>query len=157
MLSRIKNFETFIGEQRSDKIYYHGSNNEFTVFDLHSNKAYREFGIPVWFFTEDKEYAKTYGKYLYSVKLNVSNTFVTLNKKHYKMFLEYLKFENKTPSQIDEILDEQFFKGLPYWTCEDAYYAAVNNGFDSILIQEELEKEIMSIGVFNKADISIIH
>jgi hypothetical protein len=67
-----------------------------------------------------------------------------------------LKNDGKSSKEIDKILDEQFFKEIPYWTCEDAYYCAISNGFDSILIAEELDKDVESIGVFNKDNIQII-
>jgi hypothetical protein len=139
-----------------NEIYYHGSNNKFDEFGLNNNKAHREFDIPVWYFTKDLNYAKTYGKYIYSAKLNIRNTFNTEIDNHYDLFIEYLKEERKSDDEIEEILDVDFYKGLPYWTCQDAYYAAISNGFDSILIQEVLEGEILSIGVFNLNDIQII-
>lgn len=143
-------------ENYSDDVWYHGSNNQFDVFDLTSNKTYQEIDLPVWFFTKDLDYARTYGKYIYTVKLDIHNTFDTSNKDHFDLFIRYLQEEGKSKSEIDEILDEQFYKGLPYWTCEDAYYCAVSNGFDSILIAEELEREIESIGVFNRNSITIL-
>lgn len=143
-------------ENYSDDVWYHGSNNQFGVFDLTGNKTYREIDLPVWFFTKDLDYARTYGKYVYTVKLDIHNTFDTSNKDHFDLFIHYLQEEGKSKSEIDEILDEQFYKGLPYWTCEDAYYCAVSNGFDSILIAEELEREIESIGVFNRNSITIL-
>ena len=143
-------------ENYSDDVWYHGSNNQFDVFDLTSNKTYQEIDLPVWFFTKDLDYARTYGKYIYTVKLDIHNTFDTSNKDHFDLFIRYLQEEGKSKSEIDEILDEQFYKGLPYWTCEDAYYCAVSNGFDSILIAEELEREIESIGVFNRNYITIL-
>lgn len=143
-------------ENYSDDVWYHGSHNKFDVFDLTNNKTYREIDLPVWFFTKDLDYAKTYGKYVYTVKLDIHNTFDTSLKEHFDLFIEYLHREGKSESEIDEILDEQFHKGLPYWTCEDAYYCAVSNGFDSILIAEELEREIESIGIFNRDSITII-
>lgn len=146
----------YLIENYSNDIWYHGSNNKFNMFDLVNNKTYREIDLPVWFFTKDLDYAKTYGKYIYKVKLNIHNTFDTSNKKHFDLFIDYLKNDGKSIGEIDEILDEQFYNELPYWTCEDAYYCAVSNGFDSILIAEELEKDVESIGVFNKETINII-
>lgn len=55
-------------------IWFHGSNNKFDIFDLINNKTYKEIDLPVWFFTKDLNYAKTYGKYIYEVKLNIYNT-----------------------------------------------------------------------------------
>jgi len=137
----------------NDTLFYHGSNEKFLNFDIINNKTYKEFDIPVWFFTEDKEYAKSYGKFLYVVKLHNKKLFDTSNSKDFALFKNQVEeFEH----DLDEILDEQFFNGLPYWTCEDAYYAAISNGYDSILLQEELEKEILSIGIFNKEDIEIL-
>ena len=141
----------------SNEIYYHGSNNKFNEFELFNNKAYKEFDIPVWYFTKDLDYAKTYGKYIYEVKLKINKTFNTLISEHYDLFLNYLKQENVSDSEIDSIFDEQFYKDLPYWTCEDAYYCAKYNKFDSILIQEELDSEVHSIGVFDKENIEIVN
>jgi hypothetical protein len=141
----------------SDNIWFHGSNNKFDEFDLTSNnKTYREIDLPVWFFTKDLDYAKTYGKYIYQVKLNVHNTFDTSDKAHYNLFLQYLNETGKTDDEIDNILDEQFYGELPYWTCDDAYYCAISNGFDSILLAEELERSVESIGIFDKDDVEIL-
>lgn len=143
-------------ESFSNDIWYHGSNNKFEEFDLVDNKTYQEIDLPVWFFTRDLNYAKSYGRHIYRVKLDIHNTFDTSLKEHFEIFMEYLKGENKTPSEIEEVLDEQFYQNLPYWTCHDAYYCAVANGFDSILIAEELEGDVQSVGVFNKDLIAII-
>ena len=155
MIDKINSFKQVVNEN-DNNIRYHGSNNQFSAFELYDNKTYREFDLPVWFFTKDLNYAKTYGRYIYKVNLNIHNTFDTSNKNHFKLFIEYLKQENKSEEEIDDILDEQFFKELPYWTCEDAYYCAVENNFDSILIAEELEREVESVGVFDKEKIQII-
>lgn len=138
-------------------IYYHGSNSRFNEFDLYNNKTYREFDLPVWFFTKDLNYAKTYGKFIYEVKLSIKNTFDTTNNKHFQLFINYLKENNMNNKQINDVLDEKFYRDLPYWTCEDAYYAAISNNFDSILIQEELSNEVISTGVFHKNLIKIIN
>ncbi len=137
-------------------IWYHCSNNAFTEFAHNNNKTYKEFDIYSWFFTQDLNYAKTYGKFLYTVELSISNIFDTREKEHYEMFIKQLKEDNKTEKEIDEILDEQFFRDLPYWTCVDAFYAAKFNNFDSILISEELEKEVLSVAVFDLENIKII-
>jgi hypothetical protein len=153
MIKLIKN----IIKESIDNIWYHGSNNKFNTFDLINNKMYKEIDLPVWFFTKNLSYAKTYGKYIYKVRLNVNNTFDTSINKHFNLFLNYLKEEGKNEIEIDTILDEQFYKELPYWTCEDAFYCAFSNGFDSILIAEELESDVESIGVFDKDKIQIIN
>lgn len=77
-------------ENYSDDVWYHGSNNQFDVFDLTGNKTYREIDLPVWFFTKDPDYARTYGKYVYTVKLDIHNTFDTSNKDHFDLFIHYL-------------------------------------------------------------------
>ena len=64
----------YLNENYSNDIWYHGSNNKFNMFDLVNNKTYMEIDLPVWFFTKDLDYAKTYGKYIYKVKLNIHNT-----------------------------------------------------------------------------------
>lgn len=137
-------------------VYYHGSNSKFEKFDQINNKTYQEFDVPSWFFTKNIEYAKSYGDFLYIVKLNIKNTFDTSNPKHYKIFIDQLKEWNNNESDIDNILDEQFYNGIPYWTCGDAFYTAKSHGFDSILIQEELASEILSVAVFNPDDIEIL-
>lgn len=152
----LKKFKQFINENLNNNIWYHGSNNEFSEFKLINNKGYREFDLPVWYFTKNLKYAKTYGKFLYKVKLYINNIFNTLNKKHFNLFVEYLQNNGKTDIEINRILDEQFFRELPYWTCEDVYYCAISNGFDSVLIAEELEKHVESIAVFDKNNIEII-
>ena len=40
---------------------------------------------------------------------------------------------------------------------EDAYYCALSNRFDSILIQEELVGEVLSIAVFDVNQIQILN
>ena len=146
----------FINENASTRLYYHGSEYEFDEFDLKNNKGYQEIDIPTWFFTENIDYAKTYGKYLYTVELTVSNTFDLSIPAHYDMFIDTLHFYSKTASEILDILDEQIYDDLPYWTCDDAFVTAITYEFDSILIQEELEGEVLSIGVFSVDDIKII-
>lgn len=149
-MKHLKLFESF----SKDK-YYHCSNSKFDEFDSSDNKTYKEFDIPSWFFTKDIEYAKTYGKYLYEVELNIGKCFDTLKPSHMKMLKDYMESEGQSKEQMDNVLDEQFFQGRPYWTCADAFYAAVSNGFNSILIQEELEKEVLSIAVFDTSQIKI--
>lgn len=139
-----------------EDIYYHASNSKFQNFALINNKTYKEFDIPSWFFTKDIDYAKSYGRYLYSVKLNVKNTFDVSKKGHYDLFINGLKEFGYGKNKINEVLDEQFYNGLPYWTCDDAFYVAKANGFDSILIQEELDKEVLSVAVFDVENIEII-
>jgi hypothetical protein len=152
----LRYFENYVTDV-TGRIYYHGSNNKFEQFELVNNKGYKEFDLPVWYFTEDIEYAKPYGKYLYSVKLNVNNTLDISNSLHYKIFIDYIENEySNDEDKIDEILDEQFYNGLPYWTCVDIYYCAISNGFDSVLIQEGLEDEVLSIAVFNVDVIEIV-
>lgn len=141
----------------SGDVYYHGSNNRFDEFSLNNNKTYKEFDLPTWHFTKDVNYAKTYGKYLYTVNLNIQKTFNTEDKNHYKLYLNYLKEQGYSKNKIDNILDEQFYNNLPYWTNEDAYYCALSNGFDSILIQEELVGEVLSIAVFDVNQIKILN
>ena len=41
-------------------------------------------------FDKDLNYAKTYGKYIYNVKLNIHNTFDTSNKNHFDLFIDYI-------------------------------------------------------------------
>ena len=147
-------FIKYITEELTSTLWYHGSNMAFENFTLHNNKLYREIDLPVWFFTQDIDYAKSYGRYLYEVKLNIHNTFNTRKKSHYHKFLQYLK-DNVTPNEQEVILDEQMFQELPYWTCQEVYYCAVSQGFDSILIAEELTREVDSIGVFDPKNITI--
>lgn len=139
--------------EKDSELYFHCSNDKFEKFDMSDNKTYKEFDIPSWFFTQDLEYARRYGKYLYTVQLDLGKCFDTEDPKHMKMFKDYLKEQEIDP---EPIFDEQFFMGRPYWTCADAFYAARSNGFDSILIQEELEKEVLSVAVFSLDQIEII-
>lgn len=141
----------------SGDVYYHGSNNKFDEFSLNNNKTYKEFDLPTWHFTKDVNYAKTYGKYLYTVNLNIKKTFNTEDKNHYNLYLKYLKEQGYNKDKIENILDEQFYNNLPYWTNEDAYYCALSNRFDSILIQEELVGEVLSIAVFDVNQIQILN
>lgn len=144
-------------KESDDGIYYHGSNNKFNEFDLVNNKTYKEFDLPTWHFTKDINYAKRFGKYVYFVNLEIDKTFNTENADHYKLYLDFLReYNNFSEEKIEKILDEQFYNGLPYWTNEDAYYCARSNGFDSILLQEELEGEVLSIAVFDVDQIQIL-
>lgn len=147
----------FINEQVKSKVYYHGSDNIFDEFSLHNNKGYVENDIPTWFFIQDIEYARKYGKFLYTVELNLTNTFNLENPDHYILFIKSLEYYyGDDAAKIQDILEEEMCNGLPYWTCADAFYAALSNEFDSIIIQEELETEVLSIGVFSIDNISII-
>lgn len=137
-------------------VYYHGSKTKFDMFDLHNNKTYKEFDLPTWFFTKDIDYAQVYGNYIYTVNLNIKKTFNTEIPKHYDMLIQYMKNSGMDNQEIDNYLDERMYNGLPYWTCDDAYYAAKQNGFDSIFLQEELDNEVISIGVFDKELIEIL-
>lgn len=157
MITKYNSFVNSLLETNTSGIWYHGSNNKFEKFDLIDNKTYKEFDVPSWFFTKDIKYAKTFGKYLYSVKLHLTNTFVTTKPKHLKIFLNQLKEWDYSNDKINNILDEEFYNQLPYWTCGDAFYIAKMNGFDSIMIQEELESEVISIAVFDKDNIEIIN
>lgn len=139
-----------------EEIWYHGSNNKFDEFTNKNNKTYQEIDIPSWFFTKDLEYAKSYGKYLYQVTLDIKNTFNTENEDHFNLFINQLKEWNYSIDDINNIIDSEFYNGLPYWTCNDAIYTAASNGFDSIFVQEELDKEVLSISVFNSSLIKIL-
>lgn len=143
-------------ENYKSKIYYHCSPNEFEAFDLNDNKGYKEYDIPMWFFTEDIAYAKTYGNILYTVRLDIDNTFDISNPDHHQMLIDYLEENGKDSEEIEEYLQETTIRDMIYWTCEEAFYCAISNGFDSVLIQEELESEVISIAVFNVEDIIII-
>lgn len=158
MDTTVKTWRNILKEFNGEpKTYYHGTNNMFNEFSLHNNKMYKEIDIPVWFFTQDLNYAKTYGSLIYEVNLNIKNTFDTSKKEHLNIFIDYLKSEGKDEDDIDVLFDEQFYSGIPYWTCEDAFYCALQNKFDSILIAEELESEVDSIGVFDKDNIQIVN
>lgn len=146
-----------IFEQGNKTVYYHGSKTAFEKFDMTNNKTYMEFDVPSWFFTENIEYAKTYGNYLYTVNLDIHNTFDTSNSKHFKLFMKQLKEWGNNKNQIEEILDEQFYNEIPYWTCGDAFYTAKTHGFDSILVQEELAQEILSVAVFDTDVINVLN
>lgn len=89
--------------------------------------------------------------------MNINKIFDTTIKEHYYLFINQLKEWGNDNDYIENVLDEQFFKDLPYWTCGDAFYIAKMYGFDAILIQEELDKEILSIAVFDKENIEIIN
>lgn len=148
----IKTFEQF-----HEDIYYHCSDKKFDDFENIDNKMYQETDVPTWFFTKDLEYAKRFGKWLYSVKLNLERTFDLSDNKHKKLFMSALEAWDYSEAKIDNIFDEQFVGDLPYWTCSDAFYVASMNGFDSILVAEELEKEVLSVGVFDTSRIEILN
>lgn len=150
-LSPYKLFESGVSD-----IWYHGSDKKFAEFSTGNNKTYQEFDVYSWFFTQDIDYTERYGKYLYAVELSISKTFDTRIKKHMNIFLDQLKDWGISKDKTEEILEEQFYKGLPYWTCGDAFYTAKAHGFDSIFIEEELEDEVISVAVFNLDDIKII-
>lgn len=144
-----------IESTKENNIYYHGSKYKFDEFKMIDNKTYQDFDVPSWFFTENKEYAKTYGNYLYSVRLHVNNIFDLTEPEHYEIFMNQLKEWYNTEEEIDAVLD-QFSHGLPYWTCGDAFYIAKMFNFDSILIQEELERDVESVAVFDVENIEIV-
>lgn len=151
---RKKGYKIF--ESVNKNIYYHCSNNKFNEFDLHDNKTYKEFDIASWFFTQNLDYAKQFGKYVYECQLNIKKTFDTHRQSHYNMFMNYLHEQYKNQEQIETILDEQTYNNRPYWTCADAFYCAKNYNFDSLIIEEELEKSIESIAVFDTQNIKIL-
>lgn len=138
-------------------IWYHGSNNRFDTFDNVNNRTYKEIDIPSWYFTKNKEYAKSYGKYLYTVKLLIKNTFDTSNPKHMKIFVAQLKEFGYDNEKINDILGNEFVNDLPYWTNNDSIYIAAANGFDSILVQEELETDVPAVSVFKNEKIQILN
>ena len=145
-----------INESVENNIWYHSSDNLFDNFSLSNNKLYKEIDLPVWFFTKDLNYAKTYGKYLYKVQLNVNNTLDFSKKGIYEDFIKYLETEGLNAEEIESIEEEQFYDRIPYWTCENAFYYAIEKGYDSIFIEEELENSVISIGVFDLENIKII-
>ncbi len=144
-------FENIIND-----VWYHGANDKFDVFNNINNRTYKEIDIPSWYFTKNIEYAKSYGKYLYTVKLTVSNVFDTSTSNHMNIFVNQLKEWNYSNEVISDILGDEFVNGLPYWTNNDAIYTAAANGFDSILVQEELDKDIPAISVFDNTKINIL-
>lgn len=139
-----------------DNVWYHGSNNRFNEFENSNNRTYKEIDVPSWFFTKDLTYAKSYGKYIYTVKLLIQNIFDTNNQNHMGMFINQLKEWNYSSKKIDEILSDEFVDGLPYWTCNDAIYVAAMNKFDSIHVQEELERDVLAVSVFDNTKIKIL-
>jgi len=146
-----------IFENVINNVWYHGTNDKFNVFNNVNNRTYKEIDVPSWYFTKNIEYAKAYGKYLYTVKLTVTNTFDTSTSNHMKIFVNQLKEWNYSNEAISDILGDEFVDGLPYWTNNDAIYAAAANGFDSILVQEELDKDIPAISVFDNTKIHILN
>lgn len=138
-------------------IWYHGSNNMHNEFSNIDNRTYKEIDVPSWFFTKDIEYAKSYGKYLYIVKLFIKKTFDTRNDKHMNIFINQLREWNYSNEKIDEILSDEFVNNLPYWTCNDAIYIAAMYGFDSIYIQEELNRDVLAVSVFDTNKIKILN
>jgi hypothetical protein len=153
-------FKDFINENNistsSDEIYYYGSNTKFSSFENVNNKTYKEFDIASWFFTKDINYAKSYGEYLYTVKLHVKKTFDTRKKEYFNLLISYLKDNGFDDNSIDNEMDEKYHHDLPYWTFDDAYYAATANKCDSIFLHEELDREVISIAVFDKDLIEIL-
>jgi hypothetical protein len=138
-------------------IWYHGSNSKFDEFNLVDNRTYKEIDVPSWYFTKDETYAKSYGKYLYEVRLNIKKTFDTRDEQHMQVFINQLKEWGYNDDKIGDILSDEFVNELPYWTCNDAIYTAAAHGFDSIFVEEELEKSVIGISVFDAANIEILN
>ena len=143
--------------ENSQEVWYHGTNDKFDVFSNVNNRTYREIDIPSWYFTKNKDYAKSYGKYLYTVKLLITNTFDTSNSKHMNIFINQLKEWGYDKEKISDILSDEFVNGLPYWTNNDVIYTAAAHGFDSILVQEELDKDVPAVSVFDSKKIKILN
>ncbi len=151
-----KLIQTLLREGLNSNVWYHGSNSKFDNFDNIDNRTYREIDVPSWYFTKDIEYAKSYGKYLYVVELNIKKIFDTTNKSHFKIFLRGLNEWGYSAEKIEEILSDEFVNGLPYWTCNDAIYIAAMNGFDAISVEEELARSVLGVAVFDATKIKIL-
>lgn len=124
-----------LGKQLSEaKEYYHGTESVFTKFDASQNPQ----GL-VWF-TNDKDYAKTAGPNLHTVKLDVKNTFDFTKKEHLDMLLKSGKVNKE---EIDALVN----KG--YAHREQPYIIELLKklGFDSVYTEKEGKRK--AIAVFN--------
>lgn len=157
----MKTFDEYIKEEHQiydteTDLYYHGSWNKFDEF-VPSHDTNYTYGIPVYFFTKNINYARNYGTNIYVVKLNIGNSqiFDTSKPEHMEIYKTTMKQKGLSDITKQKLLQDFNSKTkLPIWWNDFAYYAAWKNQFQGILISEEYTEE--SIGVFNKHKIKIL-
>jgi len=129
-INKIKNFGQFLNEDVNKNItLYHGSDELFSEFELNSDKSdgFNAFGDGVYFVDKFDE-AKTYGSYVYEVRVNI--------RKIFDIDKNYNKWENMKDNNDDYTQD------------------LVNLGYDAI----KLDKNWFKIYViFNVDNIKIIN
>ena len=116
-------------------IAYHGTNSKFNQF----KNTHHDIGY--WFST-DREYAKSHGKYLLSVDLNLNNVLDLDNLDDEDIFLNLVRmyYNNELVSEQKFLNDEEFGKFLD------------NSGYDAICWSQN---EGITYIVFNKNCIEI--
>jgi len=150
--------------------WYHGTDSEFNEFDKSQNSdRISNERQEVYFFTKDLEYAKNYGSIILECKLNVINTFDTVNNKdHLSLYKKWLKVEDFVETQGNAkkgFADERNYKyysdittkkgNYPFWLNNDwLAYNLKELGFDSMIVSDGNGQA--AIGIFNKSDIDII-
>lgn len=117
----IKNFIEFITESKQQTIIvYHGSNNKFETFnDKHkgSRMGNSPSNMGGFFFTDNIEVAKSFGKYVYTVKLILNNPLIIDAKKK-----DYSKFKHKLNDIVDTT-DKNIYDGILIKNYRDSFHS----------------------------------
>lgn len=122
----------------SETIFYHGSPSK-NIKEWHTNNI---------FWTTDREFAETYGRYIYSAKLDLGNIFNILNKQHFDWLLAQnngvisIPDENSDDDQDFEVCDyTNFMKWedieFDNWECVEQYLDIIKTKFDSAVVFEQ--------------------
>jgi len=125
----------------SKEVYYHGTNASFTKFDASQNPQ----GL-VWF-TNSKDYAKTAGSNIHTVKLNVKSTFDFTNPSNIKALRD-------TGLVTEEEIADVTTKGYAHKEQPFIVNILKSLGFDSMYT--EVEKGRKSIAIFD-ADNQVVY
>ena len=136
--SEAKMLEQLDETNNSETIFYHGS----------PSKNIKEWYTNNIFWSTDREFAETYGRYIYSAKLDLGNTFNILNKQHFDWLLTQnngvisIPDENSDDDQDFEVCDyTNFMKWedieFDNWECVEQYLDIIKTKFDSAVVFEQ--------------------
>ena len=109
-------------EELDTKLWYHGTDAEFTEFKEPDDKTAPTSKLGIWF-TEDKDYTEYFGKRIITAKLTYNNPYIISLKKWDAMRVAHAKdviyFNNLREKLIKEGYDAFYVKG------EDDLFAGI--------------------------------
>ena len=132
-----------LNEDGTPKVFYHGTNADFTVFRRGNKNGWLGKGI---YFTENKNYAKKNGKTVVKAYLNANKLFIAKSNDHYGAFSEIKeKYPQVGELNISEVLSQNGFDGVAYTDWDKGKIIVVYNS-------EQIKSATDNIGTFDKSN-----